>query len=70
MIKVYERMKAENLKARLIMQVHDELIVEAPEAEAEKVCAIVKEEMENATAMNVKLTADVHSGKSWYEAKD
>lgn len=70
MIKVYERMKEEKLGARLIMQVHDELIVEAPEAEAEKVCAIVKEEMENATAMNVKLTADVHSGKSWYEAKD
>ncbi len=70
MIKVYERMKAENLKARLIMQVHDELIVEAPEAEAEKVSAIVKEEMENATQMNVKLTADVHSGKSWYDAKD
>ena len=70
MIRVYERMKAENLKARLIMQVHDELIVEAPEDEKEKVLKIVKEEMENATAMNVKLTADVHSGKSWYEAKD
>ncbi len=70
MIKVYERMKAENLKAQLIMQVHDELIVEAPEVEAEKVCRIVKEEMENACNMNVKLTADVHSGKSWYEAKE
>ncbi len=70
MIKVYERMKKENLKAQLIMQVHDELIVEAPENEAEEVCRIVKEEMENATKMNVKLTADVHSGKSWYDAKD
>ncbi|MBQ8575426.1 MAG: DNA polymerase I [Clostridia bacterium] len=70
MIKVYERMKKENLKAQLIMQVHDELIVEAPEAEADEVCRIVKEEMENATKMNVKLTADVHSGKSWYDAKD
>lgn len=70
MIKVYERLKKENLKARLIMQVHDELIVEAPENEAEKVCTIVKEEMENATQMNVRLTADVHSGKSWYDAKD
>lgn len=70
MIKVYERMKKENLKAQLIMQVHDELIVEAPEAEAQEVCRIVKEEMENATKMNVKLTADVHSGKSWYDAKD
>ena len=70
MIKVYERMEKEKLKARLIMQVHDELIVEAPENEAEEVCRIVKEEMENATNMNVKLTADVHSGKSWYDAKD
>ncbi|MBR6531445.1 MAG: DNA polymerase I [Clostridia bacterium] len=70
MIKVYERMKKENLKAQLIMQVHDELIVEAPEAEAETVCRIVKEEMENATNMNVRLTADVHSGKSWYDAKE
>jgi DNA polymerase-1 len=70
MIKVYERMQKENLKAQLIMQVHDELIVEAPENEAEEVCRIVREEMENATKMNVKLTADVHSGKSWYDAKD
>ncbi|MEE1066150.1 MAG: DNA polymerase I [Acutalibacteraceae bacterium] len=70
MIRVYERIKAENLKARLIMQVHDELIVEAPENEVGIVCSIVKEEMENAATMNVKLTADVHSGKSWYEAKD
>lgn len=70
MIKVYERMKKENLKAQLIMQVHDELIVEAPVEEADEVCRIVKEEMENATKMNVKLTADVHSGKSWYDAKD
>ncbi len=70
MIKVYERMKTQSLKAQLIMQVHDELIVEAPEAEAEAVCRIVKEEMENACKMNVKLTADVHSGKSWYEAKE
>ena len=70
MIKVYERLEAEKLDAKLIMQVHDELIVEAEESQAEAVCRIVKEEMENAAQMNVKLTADVHSGKSWYEAKD
>jgi len=70
MIKVYERMEKEGLKAKLIMQVHDELIVEAPENEAEIVCRIVKEEMENACPMKVNLTADVHFGKSWYEAKD
>lgn len=70
MIKVYERMEKEGLKAKLIMQVHDELIVEAPEDEKETVCRIVKEEMENACTMKVKLTADVHYGRSWYEAKD
>lgn len=69
MIKVYDRMKAENLKAKLIMQVHDELIVEAPEDEAQTVCEIVREEMENACQMKVKLTADVHYGKSWYDTK-
>lgn len=70
MVRVYERLKAEKLKAKLIMQVHDELIVEAPEEEAERVCNIVQYEMENACKMKVKLTADVHCGKSWYEAKD
>jgi len=69
MIKVFERMREEKLKAQLIMQVHDELIVEAPENEAERVCAIVREEMENACRMKVKLLADVHYGKSWYDAK-
>ncbi|MCR4925960.1 MAG: DNA polymerase I, partial [Clostridiales bacterium] len=69
MIRVFERMKNENLKARLIMQVHDELIVETPENEAEKVALIVKEEMENACKMKVNLTADVHTGKTWYQAK-
>ncbi|MCQ2484857.1 MAG: DNA polymerase I [Clostridia bacterium] len=70
MIKVYERMEKEGLKAKLIMQVHDELIVEAPKEEKDAVCRIVKEEMENACPMKVKLTADVHYGRSWYEAKD
>ena len=69
MIKVYERMREEKLSARLIMQVHDELIVEAPLDEEEKVCQIVKEEMENACKMKVRLLADVHSGRSWYDAK-
>ena len=69
MIRVCQRMEEEKLKARLIMQVHDELIVEAPEDEAQAVCLIVKEEMENACKMKVNLTADVHMGRSWYDAK-
>ena len=70
MVSVSRRLREEGCRARLILQVHDELIVEAEESQAEAVCRIVKEEMENAAQMNVRLTADVHSGKSWYEAKD
>ena len=69
MIRVYERLERENLAAKLIMQVHDELIVEAPENEKERVSALLKEEMENAVKLSVALTADVHSGRTWYDAK-
>ena len=69
MVRVYRRLKDENMKSRLIMQVHDELLVEAPESEREKAQLILKQEMENACKMLVKLTADVSFGKDWYEAK-
>ncbi len=69
MIKVYECLKKECLKARLIMQVHDELIVEAPENEAKIVAGIVKREMENAVKMRVEMQSDVGIGKTWYESK-
>lgn len=69
MIRVYTRLKEENLNARLILQIHDELIVEAPENEKTKAELIVKEEMENACKMKVLLKSDAHSGKSWYDAK-
>ncbi|MBO5409807.1 MAG: DNA polymerase I, partial [Clostridia bacterium] len=69
MIRVYNRLKAECLKARLIMQVHDELIVEAPDSEVAFVSLILKEEMENAVNMRVKMQADVGTGKTWFEAK-
>ncbi len=69
MIKVYTSMKKESLKARLIMQVHDELIVECPAEEKEQVEVLIRREMENACEMKVKLLSDVHSGKDWYEAK-
>lgn len=70
MIKVFERIERENLKAKLILQVHDELIVESPIEEEQQVTQIVKEEMENACTLKVKLLADVHCGKTWYDAKD
>lgn len=69
MIRVYNRLKAENMQAKLILQVHDELIVEAPEAEAEKAAKIVSEEMENACKMKVRLKSDANIGKTWYDAK-
>lgn len=68
MVKVDKRLTDENMKARLILQVHDELIVEAPENEAEKALQIVTEEMENACKMKVLLRADGNIGKNWYDA--
>lgn len=69
MVKVEERLRKEQMKARLILQVHDELIVEAPVKEASAAAEILKEEMEAACSMKVKLLADVHIGKTWYDAK-
>ncbi len=69
MVRVFRRLKEEKLRAKLIMQVHDELIIEAPEAEADRVSALLKEEMENAVSLKVRMLADVHAGKTWYDAK-
>ena len=69
MVKVSERLKQEGLAAKLIMQVHDELIVECPEAEAAAVQELLTEEMEGVYALAVPLTAEAHSGKNWLEAK-
>ena len=69
MIRVRNRMQQEGLNARLVLQVHDELIVECPETEAQQVMALVTEEMTSAAQLKVPLIADAHQGKSWYEAK-
>ena len=63
------RLRREGLEARLIMQVHDELIVECPEGEAERVKTLLTEEMEQVMDLSVPLTAEAHSGKNWLEAK-
>ena len=68
MVNVFRRLREEKLQARLILQVHDELIVECPEAEAKTVQALLTEEMENAVHLSVPLTADAHIGHSWAEA--
>ena len=69
MIRVWQKLNEQHLRARLIMQVHDELIVEAPEEEANAVAQIVKQEMENAVKMRVMMQADVGIGKTWFDAK-
>ncbi|MBQ3434484.1 MAG: DNA polymerase I, partial [Selenomonadaceae bacterium] len=68
MIKVDKRLAEEGMQSKLILQVHDELIVEAPENEAEKALKIVTEEMESACEMKVKLRADGAIGKDWFSA--
>lgn len=69
MINVFRRLAAEGLSSRLILQVHDELIVETKLDEREAVAKILSEEMENAAQLKVRLVADVHSGETWYDAK-
>ena len=69
MIRIYERLKKENLKSKLILQVHDELVIDTLVSEKEKVADILKFEMEHAADLRVPLIAEVHEGKNWYEAK-
>lgn len=66
---VHDELKASGLTAKLILQVHDELIVEAPEEEREQVETLLRCCMENAASLRVPLIADVHSGRSWYDTK-
>ena len=68
MVNVQRRFRKEGLEARLILQVHDELIAECPEAEAARVAALLEEEMERAVTLSVPLIAEAHSGRSWAEA--
>lgn len=70
MVRVYKKLREEKLDARLILQVHDELIIEAAEKDKERAEKILKDEMENAVKLAVPMTVDVNSGRSWYEAKD
>lgn len=69
MVKVFKRLKEEGFSSRLIMQVHDELIVECPENEAERVKSLLTQEMEGVCALTVPLIAEAHSGKNWLETK-
>lgn len=69
MIRVNERLKSEGLESRLILQVHDELLIEAKKEEVEEVKKILSEEMQGAAKLSVQLEIDMHTGENWYEAK-
>ena len=69
MIRVENRLEKEGLRARLILQVHDELIVEAPKEEAAHVAALLTEEMQNAVSLSVPMVAEASMGETWYDAK-
>ena len=69
MVRVYKRLKEEGFQAKLILQVHDELIVECPFEEQERASVVLKEEMEQAVSLPVPMLAEVHSGENWYIAK-
>jgi len=70
MIRVDDRLKKENMQARLILQVHDELIVEAPENETERAARILTEEMQDTVHLSVPMVAEAKIGKTWYDAKE
>uniref|UniRef100_UPI0026F0D3BB DNA polymerase n=1 Tax=Clostridium scindens (strain JCM 10418 / VPI 12708) TaxID=29347 RepID=UPI0026F0D3BB len=69
MIGVGRRLKEQKMKSRLVLQVHDELLVEAYKPELDQVKKILKEEMEQAASLDVPLEIDMHTGDNWYEAK-
>ncbi len=69
MVNVYKKLEEKGLKSKLVLQVHDELIIECVEAELEEVSKIVKDEMEHAVSMDVNLDVDLNTGDSWYETK-
>ena len=69
MNRVYQRLKEEGLQSRLVLQVHDELLIETKKEEVETVSRILEEEMKGAVHLSVELDVDMHEGNSWYEAK-
>ena len=69
MLGVHERLRREGLKSRLILQIHDELIIDALKSEQQQVEKLLKEEMEGAVKLKVPLTVELGSGETWYDTK-
>ena len=68
MLRVRDRLSTEGMEGRLVLQVHDELIVECPAEEADRICSLVEEEMERVISLSVPLLAETSAGKSWADA--
>ena len=68
-IRVNQALRKENLRSRLVLQVHDELLIETAKEEVEQVSAILEREMRQAAVLSVPLEVDMHTGENWYEAK-
>ena len=69
MINIFNRMKEEHLESRMLIQVHDEVLIETKLSERDKVIEIVSNEMKNAASLSVELLAEAHDGATWYDAK-
>ena len=69
MNRVERRLTSEGLKAKLVLQIHDELLIEVPKEEVDMVCQILREEMSAAADLKVPLEIDVNIGTNWYESK-
>ena len=69
MIKVYNELKKRNLKSKIVLQIHDEMLIETELSEKEEVYEILKQSMENAVQLSVPLKVEIEEGKSWYQAK-
>lgn len=69
MIRIHEELKKRKLRSRMLLQVHDEVLVETAEEELDEVYGIIRESMMKAADLRVELVTDIHSGANWYEAK-
>ncbi len=69
MIGVQRRLRERQMRSRLVLQVHDELLIEAYKPELDEIKNILREEMEQAVSLDVPLEVDMHTGENWYEAK-
>ena len=69
MVRVHDRLQKEGLESRLLLQVHDELLIETKTEELEQVKALLAEEMQKAADLSVPLEVDMHTGNTWYDAK-